>query len=111
MPQRGVVTLATNVPGPREQLKMLGHKVIQMYPIPPIALQLRIGIGMLSYGDEFTFGIVADYDSAPDIDVLTDGIEQATSYLPTFSDDTAWSATTRPATGSTTVPITSSTLP
>ena len=45
-----VVTLATNVPGPREQLKMLGHKVIQMYPIPPIALQLRIGIGMLSYG-------------------------------------------------------------
>ncbi len=52
-----------------------------MYPIPPIALQVRIGIAMLSYGDEFTFGIVADYDSAPDIDVLTDGIERAISRL------------------------------
>lgn len=81
LPQRGVVTVATNVPGPRDHLKLLGRKVIRMYPIPPIALQVRIGIAMLSYGDEFTFGIVADYDSAPDIDVLTDGIERAISRL------------------------------
>mgnify|MGYP000001616435 FL=1 len=81
VPQRGVVTVATNVPGPRDQLKVLGRNVIQMYPIPPIALQLRIGIAMLSYGDEFTFGIVADYDSAPDIHVLTEGIERAITRL------------------------------
>jgi len=96
MPQRGVVTLATNVPGPREQLKMLGHRVIQMYPIPPIALQLRIGIGMLSYGDEFTFGIVADYDSAPDINVLTDGIEQAIKRLTELAGRPRRAAAARP---------------
>ncbi len=81
LPQRGVVTVATNVPGPRDQLKLLGRNMTRMYPIPPIALRVRIGIGMLSYGDEFTFGIVADYDSAPDVDVLTDGIERAISRL------------------------------
>ncbi len=81
LPQRGIVTLATNVPGPRQTLTVLGRNVIRMYPIPPIALQLRTGIGMLSYGDDFTFGVVGDYDSAPDLDVLTDGIEKSIARL------------------------------
>ncbi len=81
LPQRGVVTLATNVPGPPHRLQVLGRNVIRMYPIPPIALHLRIGIAMLSYGDDFTFGVVADYDSAPDIAVLTGEIEHAVTRL------------------------------
>lgn len=81
LPQRGMVTVATNVPGSREPLRVLGRTVVRMLPIPPIALQLRTGVAMLSYTDDLTFGIVADYDSSPDLDVLADGIEHGITRL------------------------------
>lgn len=82
LPQRGVVTVATNVPGPRERSKILGREVLSVLPIPPIALQLRTGIAILSYADSLVFGIIADYDAAPDVDELArGGIEQAVAQL------------------------------
>ena len=81
LPQRGIVALATNVPGPRQRVQIMGRDVIEMLPIPPIALRLRTGIGMLSYGTDLTFGIVADYDTSPDLSVLTEGIEAGVARL------------------------------
>ena len=81
LPQRAVVALATNVPGPRRQQKLLGRRVLEILPIPPIALQLRTGIAMVSYADHFIFGITADYDAAPDIETLAAGIEDAVAQL------------------------------
>lgn len=81
LPQRGVVALATNVPGPRQRLRIMGREVQRMLPIPPIALQLRTGIAILSYADELVFGITADYDSAPDVDEIARGIEEAVARL------------------------------
>jgi diacylglycerol O-acyltransferase len=81
LPQRSVVALATNVPGPRGQQKLLGRRVLEILPIPPIALQLRTGIAMLSYADTFIFGITADYDTAPDIEALAAGIENGVAQL------------------------------
>ncbi|KKC03580.1 WS/DGAT/MGAT family O-acyltransferase [Mycobacterium nebraskense] len=83
LPQRSVVTLATNVPGPRLRLQVMGHPVEQLLPIPPIALQLRTVISMLSYVDELAFGITADYDAAPDVDELARGIELGVARLVT----------------------------
>lgn len=77
LPQRNIAGLATNVPGPREQVRMLGRTVVAMLPIPPLAVRLRIGVAMLSYADDLTFGILADYDSTPDLDLLAEGIESA----------------------------------
>ncbi|PQP51514.1 WS/DGAT/MGAT family O-acyltransferase [Mycolicibacterium austroafricanum] len=74
LPQRSVTALATNVPGPRGRQRVLGRKVVEILPIPPIALHLRTGIAMLSYAGRFSFGITADYDSAPDVDALARGI-------------------------------------
>ncbi|MGH3577172.1 MAG: wax ester/triacylglycerol synthase family O-acyltransferase, partial [Mycobacterium sp.] len=48
LPQRGIVTLATNVPGPRRHLEMMGRTVASLLPIPPIALRLRTGVAVLS---------------------------------------------------------------
>lgn len=81
LPQRAVVALATNVPGPRKQQKLMGRRVLEIFPIPPIALQLRTGIAMLSYADAFIFGITADYDTAPDIEALAAGIEKGVAQL------------------------------
>jgi diacylglycerol O-acyltransferase / wax synthase len=81
LPQRAVVALATNVPGPRGQQTLMGRRVLEILPVPPIALQLRTGIAMLSYADNFIFGITADYDTAPDIEALSAGIEKGVARL------------------------------
>lgn len=81
LPQRGVVTLATNVPGPRQRLQIMGRDVVSVLPIPPIALRLRTGIAIVSYADELVFGITADYDATPDVDELARGIEDGVARL------------------------------
>ncbi|GLE51743.1 hypothetical protein ATCCBAA256_13200 [Mycobacterium montefiorense] len=85
LPQRGVVTLATNVPGPRRPLRVMGKKVLGVFPVPPIAMQLRTGVAMLSYADDLFIGILADYDGIADIDELARGIEAAVARLVTIS--------------------------
>ena len=54
----------------------MGRRVLELLPVPPIALQVRTGVAMVSYADAFVFGITADYDTAPDIDALAAGIEK-----------------------------------
>ncbi|WP_159229159.1 WS/DGAT/MGAT family O-acyltransferase [Mycolicibacterium vanbaalenii] len=81
LPQKSVTALATNVPGPRGRQRVLGRDVVEILPIPPIALHLRTGIAMVSYADRFSFGITADFDSAPDVDALARGIEDAVRCL------------------------------
>ncbi|WP_454197358.1 wax ester/triacylglycerol synthase family O-acyltransferase [Nocardia sp. Marseille-Q1738] len=73
-PQRSVGALATNVPGPRHELTISGRKVLELLPAVPIAMRVRTAIAILSYADRLTFGITGDYDTAPDIAVIADGI-------------------------------------
>ena len=80
-PQKSVTALATNVPGPRGRQRLMGREVLEILPIPPIALNLRTGIAMVSYADRFFFGITADYDTAPDVDTLARGIEDGVRGL------------------------------
>jgi diacylglycerol O-acyltransferase len=87
LPQRGIVTLATNVPGPRRQLEMMGGKVARLLPIPPIALRLRTGVAVLSYANDLVFGITADYDAAADVEELAKGISMAVARLEMLSQD------------------------
>lgn len=81
LPQRAVVGLATNVPGPRGRQRLLGRRVLEILPVPPIALQVRTGIAMVSYADAFVFGISADFDAASDIGELAAGIENGVAQL------------------------------
>jgi hypothetical protein len=85
LPQRGVVTFATNVLGPRKRVRVMGREVIRLLPIPPLALQLRTGIAILSNADHVAFGIIGDYDAAPDVDELARGIERAVARLTAVS--------------------------
>jgi len=85
--QRAVVTVATNVPGPRRRLRVMGRPVMRLLPILPIALQVRTGIAILSYADDLVFGITADYDAASDVDELATGIARAVARLTSLSTD------------------------
>ena len=67
----------------------MGREVVRMFPIPPIALQLRTGIAIVSYADDLVFGITADYDATPDVDELARGIEHGVARLLALSASSA----------------------
>ena len=87
LPQRAIVTLATNAPGPRQQLRLMGRRLERVLPIPPTGLALSTGVAVLSYGDELVFGITTGYDAAPDIKRLAAGIEREMGRLVALSQD------------------------
>lgn len=87
LPQSGVVTLATNAPGPRHRLALLGATVQHLLPIPPTAAQLPSGVAVLSYGDELIFGITAEYDAAPELQQVAAGIEREMARLTALSQE------------------------
>lgn len=70
-----VSTVTTNVPGPRHSLYALGRRMIESFPYVPTTSPMRVGVAIFSYEGQFTFGVNADYDAVPDVDVLTGGIE------------------------------------
>ena len=60
---------------------MLGCEIVRLLPIPPLAMQLRTGIAIMSYADRLVFGVIGDYDASPDVDELASGIERAIARL------------------------------
>jgi diacylglycerol O-acyltransferase len=89
LPQRVVLTVATNVPGPRGPLFLAGRRLRELYPYVPIADHVRIAVAITSYDDRLYFGVTADRDSSPDIAVLTAGIEDGIQELIRALDDAA----------------------
>ncbi len=79
--QHAVQTVTTNVPGPQRQLYAAGRPMRAAYPYVPLAGSVRIGIAIFSYAGHLTYGITGDYDGAPDIQVLADGIEEGIREL------------------------------
>jgi WS/DGAT/MGAT family acyltransferase len=74
MPNKLTQTGTTNVPGPRIPLYLLGRQLLQSHPYVPVFAGVRVATGIFSYLDTFSFGITADFDSFPDVDVIADGI-------------------------------------
>jgi diacylglycerol O-acyltransferase len=75
LPQREIVTVTTNVPGPQQPLYCLGRRLVEIIPYVPIATSLRTGVSIFTYCGQMTFGITGDYATTPDIGVLARGIE------------------------------------
>jgi diacylglycerol O-acyltransferase / wax synthase len=73
--------VATNVPGPPRPLYALGQRMISLHAHVPIAMGCRLAIGIFTYAGRMTFGINADHDGVPDVDVLAGGIERGLEEL------------------------------
>jgi diacylglycerol O-acyltransferase / wax synthase len=71
----------TNVPGPQIPLYAFGAQLREVHPVVPLAAAHAAGIAIFSYNGLVTFGVIADSESTPDIDVLTDGIEHGVDEL------------------------------
>jgi hypothetical protein len=79
--QRAFNLVVTNVPGPQIPLYTLGREMQVVYPVVPLAGNTTIGIALLSYNGTIGFGLLGDYDAAPDLAVLAEGIEKSLSQL------------------------------
>jgi WS/DGAT/MGAT family acyltransferase len=73
--------VTTNVPGPRVPLYVLGKRMSSATAYVPIAGGTRCSIGIFSYLNTMTFGINADFDGYPDVDVLSGGIRKGIDEL------------------------------
>lgn len=73
-PQRSMNTVTTNVPGPQFPLYCLGRRMTDHRPFVPIGPGMRVGTAILSYDGRLFFGVTGDYDTAPDVDVVANGI-------------------------------------
>jgi diacylglycerol O-acyltransferase / wax synthase len=81
LPQREIVTVTTNVPGPRQPLYAMGRPLLEIIPYVPIATTVRTGISIFTYCGNVTFGVTGDFATNPDLDVLAHGIEDGVSDL------------------------------
>jgi WS/DGAT/MGAT family acyltransferase len=81
LPQRAINTVTTNVPGPQRPLYLSGRRMLEAFPFVPLGASVRIGIAIFSYDGSINFGVTGDWESAPDLEVLTTGIESSIAQL------------------------------
>lgn len=81
IPQRSLNTVTTNVPGPQRPLYLTGRRMLEVIPYVPLAGHVRVGVAIFSYDGSLRFGVTGDYDTAPDIRVLCEGIEAGMDEL------------------------------
>jgi diacylglycerol O-acyltransferase / wax synthase len=82
--QRAYNLVVTNVPGPQFPLYSMGRQMTEVYPVVPLSDNTSIGIALLSYNGTIGFGLLGDYDSAPDLGILAEGIEKSIQELLTL---------------------------
>jgi diacylglycerol O-acyltransferase / wax synthase len=62
--------IISNVPGPNVPLYYAGAKLLAYYPLSAIAEGQGLNITVMSYGGGLHFGLIADRDLVPDLDVM-----------------------------------------
>jgi diacylglycerol O-acyltransferase len=80
-PQRGFSIVVTNVPGPQFPLYASGARMLESYPVQPLLPGHTLAIGATSYDGAVHYGITADRDAVPDIDVIGQCLTEAIAEL------------------------------
>ena len=73
--------VVTNVPGPQFPLYAAGAQMLECYPVVPLSKGQAVSIGLTSYNGGVFYGLNADRDAMPDVDVLAQCIEEALAEL------------------------------
>ena len=71
----------TNVPGPQMSLYAAGAPMVSTYPVMPLSPGQALSIGLTSYDGGVYYGLYADRDAFPDLDVLGHGLVDALQEL------------------------------
>ncbi|MQA77113.1 MAG: wax ester/triacylglycerol synthase family O-acyltransferase [Streptosporangiales bacterium] len=73
--------VVTNVPGPQVPLYAGESRMLEAYPVVPLAKGQAVSIGLTSYDGNVYFGLNADRDLLPDVDLLADCLVDSLTEL------------------------------
>ncbi len=73
--------IVTNVPGPQFPLYVLGRELQDLFPVAFLPENHALAIAIMSYNGKLNFGLLADYDGLPDLDVIQQGIVDSLEEL------------------------------
>jgi hypothetical protein len=79
--QRFFNLVVTNVPGPQFPLYLAGRRMLETFPMVPLAKNQGLGVALLSYDGGINFGLVGDYDLLWDIDDLAEDVRESLTEL------------------------------
>jgi diacylglycerol O-acyltransferase len=79
--QRFFNVVVTNVPGPQIPLYLAGKRMVDTFPMVPLAKNQALGIALLSYAGRINFGLVGDFDLMWDLDDFADDLRESLSEL------------------------------
>lgn len=73
--------LVTNVPGPQMPLYAAGAKMVEMFPVVPLAKNQSLAVGITSYNGGVYIGLNADRVAMPDVNVLAAMINESVEEM------------------------------
>jgi len=79
--RKGYHLSITNVPGPQFPLYAAGAEMKETYPVQPLLPGQALAIGVTSYDGSVYYGITADRDALPDIEVFGQCLTEALDEL------------------------------
>jgi diacylglycerol O-acyltransferase len=87
--RRPVNVTSANVPGPQQPVYLAGARLVEVFPVLPLIANVSLGVGALSYAEQFTITATADADAYPDLDVFVAGIRDDLQALAAALDHAA----------------------
>ena len=69
--------VVSNIPAPQVPMYLAGAQLMASYPAMPLGESCALSIACTSLGGTMSFGLTADWDALPDIEVLARGIEHS----------------------------------
>jgi WS/DGAT/MGAT family acyltransferase len=69
--------IVSNVPGPQFPLYVLGARLLELYPMPPLFERQGLGTAVMSYDGRLCWSILADRDVVPDLGALARDVDEA----------------------------------
>jgi diacylglycerol O-acyltransferase len=79
--------LVTNVPGPQFPLYVLGREMLAAYPVAFLPENHALAIAIMSYNGQMNLGLLGDYDTLPDIDLIGESIAGELATLVSLARD------------------------
>jgi diacylglycerol O-acyltransferase / wax synthase len=73
--------VVTNVPGPQFPLYAAGARMLELFPVVPLAKRQALAIGLTSYDGGVYYGLNGDRDAMPDVDVLAGMVRESLDEL------------------------------
>jgi diacylglycerol O-acyltransferase / wax synthase len=89
--------VVTNVPGPQMPIYLLGRELEDVFPVGFLPPHQALFVAIMSYNGGINFGLLADYDSMDDVEVVADGIERALADLAAAADEAGRASSGEPS--------------